>query len=154
MINISSWKLYIAIHNISPGKLLKIKWYYPLKDSILWDHGICFFETIKKWKKFRKKILLRYLKKKERNGDQSWLLERANWNNFFNFVLRCILLIFYPFSGANASSKLNLFEQTVKWCSRGLKVSFAIKSSLFVGFVILSDRPLQKPMNVFCHCGV
>ena len=43
---------------------------------------------------------------------------------FFNFVSRCILLIFYPFSGANASSKLNLFEQTVKWCSRGLKVSF------------------------------
>lgn len=43
---------------------------------------------------------------------------------YFNFVPRCILLICYPFSGANASSKLNMFELTVKWCSRGLKVSF------------------------------
>ena len=43
---------------------------------------------------------------------------------YFNFVPRCILLIFCLFSGANASSKLNLFEQTVSWCSRGLKVSF------------------------------
>ncbi|KAM7451891.1 Tetratricopeptide repeat protein 4 [Porites harrisoni] len=32
------------------------------------------------------------------------------------------LLLKAIIAGANASSKLNLFEQTVKWCSRGLKI--------------------------------
>ena len=85
-----------------------------------------FVETLKKWKNLTTKFKFFYgiLRKKKEMAISLDCREGQIGAIFFNFVPRCILLIFYPFSGANASSKLNLFEQTVKWCSRGLKVSF------------------------------
>ena len=85
-----------------------------------------FVETLKRWKNLTTKFKFFHgiLRKKKEMAISLDCRKGQIGAIFFNFVPRCILLIFYPFSGANASSKLNLFEQTVKWCSGGLKVSF------------------------------